>query len=303
MGLDVETARFLLSAKRTGVSFRRCLTLGRQNYFVSRSETLGLLRRHNIDPQKHPKLIAEQYSRFRYSEDFWEMIGVEHLDMLDASAYEGANMVHDLNQPVPDSWRERYDAVCDFGTIEHVFNVPVALKSCMEMVAPGGRFFILTPANNFLGHGFYQFSPELFHRVLCAANGFKVERMVAVEYSPRTGWFEVADPGVIQSRVALINAFPVMLFVQAQRTSVIPIFRTPPQQSDCEAQWSGTATPAQSGVVDRLATDRLTRMKLQLIEKLPRLARAMETLRFSLLNRDWTFRNRRAYRPVPPNER
>jgi len=37
---------------------------------------------------------------------------------------------------------------------------------------------IHTPASNLCGHGFYQFSPELFYRALNATNGFEVERMI-----------------------------------------------------------------------------------------------------------------------------
>ena len=38
------------------------------------------------------------------------------------------------------------------------------------------HFVRITPANNFFGHGFYQFTPELFFRIFSAANGFEVER-------------------------------------------------------------------------------------------------------------------------------
>ncbi|MBX3744052.1 MAG: hypothetical protein KF833_01970 [Verrucomicrobiae bacterium] len=303
MGLDTETARFLLSSRRDGASFRRCVTLGRQNYFLGNREAEVLLRENGIDPAQFPKLFAQQYSRYRYSEDFWEVLGTEELVMLDASSYEGATWVHDLNRPIPDDWHRRFDAVCDLGTLEHVFHLPVALKNCMEMVDLGGHLFLMTPANNFLGHGFYQFSPELFHRVLCEANGYCVERMVAVEYGPRRRWYEVADPARIRARVALINTYPVMLFVRARRTAMTAVLRDDPQQSDCSAQWSNQATPAQSGEVDRLASARLDRIKRLLLERFPRLARALEGFRYSTWNPEWTFRNRRSFTPVPRQRR
>jgi 2-polyprenyl-3-methyl-5-hydroxy-6-metoxy-1,4-benzoquinol methylase len=53
--------------------------------------------------------------------------------------------------------------VFDGGTLEHIFDYPTAIKNCMKMVKPGGHLLLTTPANNWFGHGFYQFSPELFY--------------------------------------------------------------------------------------------------------------------------------------------
>lgn len=258
----------------------------------------GLLREYGDDPLRYPKLFSERYTRFRYSEAFWEMIGVQELATLDVSNYEGASIVHDLNAPIPADLNGRFDAVCDFGTLEHVFNLPVALRNCLEMVATGGRFFVQTPANNYFGHGFYQFSPELFFRALTPRNGYRIERMIAVEYGPCHRWYRVSDPAEIRARVPLVNSFPVMLFVQAQRTSVIPVLQDFPHQSDCEAQWSGEASPQQSGVVDRWADTRIDILKRGLLECAPRLARWLEAFRFSGFSREWSLRNTKAFQAV-----
>lgn len=301
MGIDIETARFLCSSKQTGASFHRCLTLGRQNYFLGNTETRMLLREFGWNPQEHPDLFAEPYSRFKFSDAFWKFLGAEELVTLDASEYEGANRIHDLNQPAPEDLKRRFDAVCDFGTLEHVFHFPVALQNCLEMVALGGRFYAQTPANNFFGHGFYQFSPELFHRVLSPTNGYTLERLVAVEYGPSRTWYDVPDPAAIRSRVALVNSFPTTLLVQARRTEIVPILQAPPQQSDYAAQWSNGASPAQSGVLDSLASPKLDQVKGWLLERMPRLARVLETCRY--FGRTWSLRNRAAFTPVRRSRR
>ena len=122
-------------------------------------------------------------------ETLFQSLGASSVDSMDNSDFEGARLVHDLNQPIPADWKGRYDAVIDGGTLEHVFNFPVALRNVMEMVQPGGRLFIHNCANNLCGHGFYQFSPELFFRVLSPANGFQMQHCVAVEYGVRRRWF------------------------------------------------------------------------------------------------------------------
>jgi len=164
------------------------------------------------------------------------------VDSLDNSDFEGAQFVHDLNQPIPAAWKEQFDAVYDGGTLEHVFNFPIALRNCMELLRQEGRLFIQTCANNLCGHGFYQFSPELFYRALSAENGFEVERMVIHRVGPYGSWYEVSDPNAIRSRVELITFTPMHLLVQAKRTSIKPIFATMPQQSDYAVMWQAGGT-------------------------------------------------------------
>ena len=112
------------------------------------------------------------------------------------------------------------------------------------MLEVGGHFFAHTMANNFLGHGFYQFSPELFYRVFSPENGFRVRRIVAFESQiGRPRWYEPADPKTIGERVELINGRPTYLLVHAERIADRPIFATPPQQADYSALWSKKAAP------------------------------------------------------------
>ena len=297
MGLDTELVRLLLEARRSGVCFRESVTLGRQHYFVGNNETRRFLDRFGIDPDKHPTLFSNEPPR--YSEPFWESLGVEKLETLDASDFEGATIVHDLNLPVPAQLVERFDVVCDAGTVEHVFNFPMAIKNCMQMVRPGGHLLLFTTANNYFGHGFYQFSPELFFRVLSKANGYQVERMVAVEYGPFRRRYEVTDPEAIRKRVNLINRFPVLLFVQARRTEKVPLLGSTPQQSDYVAMWSeADGAPGAPGGKPN-SRSAMAGTKRFLVERLPRVARFLEAFLYSSWNRDFSFRNGDAFRRSP----
>ena len=293
MGIDIETARFLLARRRDGVRFERCVTLGRQHCFLSNKETRGLLREFGLLPQNFPSLFPAAYPR--YAEPFWEMLGAKELNTIDASDFEGATRVHDMNQPVPAAWHEAHDVVCDIGTLEHVFNFPVAVRNCLEMVKRGGHFFAQTPANNYFGHGFYQFSPELFFRVLSPANGFQIQHCVAVEYGVRRRWFAVTDPEAIRARVTLINAAPVVLFVWAKRVEIVPFLRGTPQQSDYASAWAESATQGNAAKNSTPAPQKLQRLQRALIESVPKLARTLDRLRSSRFNRNHAFTNRRSY--------
>ena len=89
------------------------------------------------------------------------------------------------------------------GNAQHIFNVPTAFANCMQMIKVGGHFLSMTPCNNFMGHGFYQFSPELFWSVLCEDNGFVIDRMYIFEWRPHATWYVVANPASLGRRVTL----------------------------------------------------------------------------------------------------
>jgi len=291
MAIDRNFAKFLTVCQRSGVSFQQTLMLGRLNYYLSVKETRQLLRWADMDPAKCPKLL--DYDASRYAEIFFQALGAEKVQSLDASSFEGASVVHDLNVPIPDELKSRFDVVCDGGTIEHVINFPVVIRNCMEMVKVGGHLILGTPGNNFLGHGFYQFSPELWFRLLSPLHGFEVRRMVAVEYAPRVRWFEVADPAVIKDRVALTNRYPVLLMVLARRTSVAPIFQTFPQQSDYVPRWSGAGDAASR----RRALE--VRFRRTFLETFPWLARFLENFfLYGWFKRKHSLRNREFFKRV-----
>src|SRR5262249_9036900 len=117
-------------------------------------------------------------------------------------------------------------------------NVPVAFASCMQMLAPGGRFVAVTIANNWCGHGFYQFSPELFYRVFNKDAGFSiVEIYAADEHGERH--YAIADPAIVGARVQIWSCDPMYLLVHARRDQVRPVLTTPPNQADYVSDWAG----------------------------------------------------------------
>jgi SAM-dependent methyltransferase len=242
------------------VNFRRTLTLGRQHLLSSPFQIAALLERRGCWPSSlDRKAFLDQLTITPYYADaFLRVLGAERLVALDASPYEGAEIVHDLGEPIPQHLQRTFDVVIDGGLLEHVFNFPAALKNAMELVAVGGHLVLLTPANNYFGHGFYQFSPELFFRALSPDNGFRVERVVAVENdlefasllgityaNERKGrWYEVADPASLGMRGTMTNRRPVLLFVRARREAALPVFARFPQQSDYVAAWDAASRAA-----------------------------------------------------------
>lgn len=217
MGISVQTAQFLRTALSRGVSFERTLTLGRQ--YIDWGDGFA-----------------------RPADDLFRELGAGKLDALDASEFEGASVIHDLNEPMPEQLKGQFSVVFDGGTLEHVFNAGWALRQCLELVAPGGHYIGASPGNNQMGHGFYQFSPEFYYRVLSRDVGFQVELLLAVEQRPlRPRWYKALDPAQCHRRAQLRTTYPVELFALARRVSPSGEAATMPQQSDYVAEWDGSA--------------------------------------------------------------
>jgi hypothetical protein len=250
MGLDTNGIKFLLSCRRSGTPMGKTLMIGRQILNLDFSELKRDLSGFGL--YKDDKQVEGLLNNYNgYSESFLQLLGAETIDSLDYSNYEGANLLHDMNLPIPEEWKAKYQTVLESGSIEHIFNFPISIRNCMEMVAPGGDLLIITPVNNIMGHGFYQFSPEVFYRVLNERNGFELDRMFIFEYSPEEKWYRVEDPKRVKQRVELMNSSATYLCVRAKRKSLVPVLEVFPQQSDYEDAWEG-----RENYYTRLAQDR-----------------------------------------------
>lgn len=155
MGISILNGLFLVEARASGARFDATLTLGRMTSFLAPRD---LRRLKNalaaVDASAVSALVALGDKVPDYMDKFLVALGATRLDALDASAFEGAQLIHDMNEPLPEALRDQYDAVIDGGTLEDVFNVPTAFRNAMDAVKVGGHLFAILPANNWCGHGF-----------------------------------------------------------------------------------------------------------------------------------------------------
>lgn len=245
MAINNSFGKFLFYAKKHNVSFEKTLTLGRLKLYISKNKLQPELNQIDSGYQ------LDSIDKDEYSERFFQLLGSKQTDCIDYSDYERANIIHDLNKPIPENLKNQYSVVLDSGTLEHVFNFPVAIKNCLEAVKPGGYFIAITPSNNMLGHGFYQFSPELYFRILSKQNGFKTKLTllgICDESGEIVKWYQVTDPHAVKQRVMLCNAHPAYLIVLAQKTEIADIFKESPYQSDYVSAWENSDTVKQDTV-------------------------------------------------------
>lgn len=234
MGLDFHGAAMLALARRQKMPMRTVLTLGRQDSLLTIPWLQYLQRVYDI-----PVGVLDHKDE-PYAEAYFKSLGAESVDSLDFSDYQGCTICRDLNAPPPaEPPAQTYDLVYDGGTLEHVFHFPNAIANCMSLVKVGGHFMASLPADQWLGHGFYQFSPELFFRVLSPENGFRIVRIFLAENLLGRGRLvQVIDPAETGVRCLLQTRKPLVLLVWAQKMEEVKPFRTWPKQSDYQTRWA-----------------------------------------------------------------
>ena len=235
MAITNNDVKFLFYGKSLGVSFLNTLTLGRLELYVNKEQI-------SLQADYFRNKIDTNSVNFndQYADPLFQLLGAEKTDSLDYSDYQGATIIHDLNTTFPENLKSKYSVVIDSGTLEHVFNFPVAIENCMRAIQVGGHFIGVTPANNSMGHGFYQFSPELFYTIFSAANGFEIVKMIITacdEEGNFDNWYEVINPAVSGGRVVLTNQLPTYLLIIAKKISDKKVFEVIPQQSDYTTTW------------------------------------------------------------------
>ncbi|MEM9320505.1 MAG: class I SAM-dependent methyltransferase [Pseudomonadota bacterium] len=248
MGINYASFLHLADLSRRFAPTGRTVMLGRQkfdlrvNRWISRWHFSLALKKAGID-----KSIRDFAQSDRYAETMFRELGLGKVEALDASEFEGAGLVWDLNAPIPDEWRGQFHLVVDGGTLEHVFDVAQAFDNVVEMLAPGGRFVSFTPFNGYPGHGFYQFSPEVVWTYWKSTRGFKVHKC---HVSTPKGEFsrDLIDTRELGKRIqfdigpSILGRFParrlLMCYEVEKPISAPNEEKRPALQSDYETRWA-----------------------------------------------------------------
>jgi len=163
MGISKGAIRLLGMEFNRRAAAGRVVTYGVQKVDATGSEAAALLR---VGGDSAPTAGG------RIGQDaLFRLLGFETVESIDVYDAESPTHVLDLNRPVPAALHGRYDLVYDGGTLEHCFSTSEALSNAVRLVKPGGRVIHHVPLNNWIDHGFYQFSPTLFFDFY-QSNGF-----------------------------------------------------------------------------------------------------------------------------------
>jgi hypothetical protein len=242
MGVDFHGLYFLKYARKMQ-AFGSVATLGRQGIHIGARRVARILNVRNTE------------GAFG---SYCERLLIDHFDAcevrsFDNSDYESADFICDFNAPL--LHRREYDTVIDLGSLEHIYNVAQALKNVSGLCTKGGQIVHVLPANNFNGHGFWQFSPELFFSLYSDRNGYRFTQIFIAELPNHTSWFQ-AQPPPAGERLEFVSTHPCYILVRTVKAAA-KVDHTNVQQSDYEHIWEAASKKtmpritSQDGSTDR----------------------------------------------------
>jgi hypothetical protein len=129
MALVYPDLLLLIAARERGARCERIATIGRLKLFLHRAEVRKLARTSAAGD------LLEHYAWGDWCEPYLAgLLGAREVVSIDVSDHDAATHIMDLNHDIPPQYKEGFDLVIDGGTLEHVFNYPVAVANLMRMV-------------------------------------------------------------------------------------------------------------------------------------------------------------------------
>jgi len=227
MGIDIQALKMLSIASLNG-PFKKTLTIGRQGLYTPK--------------QVIDQFVDRPYKDFDYTtgKEYCEELLLEHfgstsVDSLDASNYENATIISDLNKPVDKKLHHKFDTIFDGGCLEHIFNINQALKNVSKMCKEGGQIIHVLPTNNQCGHGFWQFSPEVFFSLYSEKNGYKNTEIYLGD-TTNANWTYKLSPPPKGGRHDIQHPTPLYVMVRTELATK-DFSHDNVQQSDYVEQW------------------------------------------------------------------
>jgi hypothetical protein len=158
------------------------LLIGRQTTYFTPADILSLLREHGVDvhgtTERDIEIDRNTLNRYPGLAEgdlitdraLFRLLGAPRVRALDHSAYEGAEVIHDLTKPIPPELRNSADFIVDGSTLDNVFDPATVIRNFAAMLRPGGRLLTLNMFSNH--HEPYAMLPLLWFLDYFVVNGF-----------------------------------------------------------------------------------------------------------------------------------
>jgi hypothetical protein len=136
--------------------------LGRQTVILNLDDAIALMRRLGVEPREaateidHQTVGAQQQAGHQFISDrtFFGLLGVRNVPAIDHSDYEGAEIIADLNRPLPPDLCESVNFLVGGSVLDNVFDPVTYIRNVASLVKPGGRLF----EQNILSQNYHPYS-------------------------------------------------------------------------------------------------------------------------------------------------
>jgi SAM-dependent methyltransferase len=152
------------------------LFIGRQTTYFTPQDLAVRLRDHcqSVDAGAievdRSTFNRNQGGELATDRSIFRALGNDRVKALDVSDYEGAEIIHNLNEPIPDRLRASADFIVDGSTLDNVFDPAMALRNLAGILRPGGRLLMINAWN--LREGAYTLCSAPWYFDYFVANGF-----------------------------------------------------------------------------------------------------------------------------------
>lgn len=188
MGITTVYFRLMLDEAKIRPFEGSLLELGKQDIYFTQEHLEKFGKVHGVQLKNLDKIKISKNEDFKEKKciddvSFFSALGFNSIESTDNSDHESADIILDLNKPIPKELYGKYDTIIDGGTLEHIYNVPNVLKNIHDMLKVGGRIIHIVPSASFyfIDHGFYMFSPTLFNDYY-VSNKYTIEKSYVLTF-------------------------------------------------------------------------------------------------------------------------
>jgi len=187
MGYNKDLITHTLDLYKLGYfeGFNSVIELGAQVFdFISSYDTFVRVIR---DYCGMSLIEDEEVLRFKYDQSLtpellYRLIGFKEyccvdydIDFISSNGLFNAYL-WDLNLPIPDEYKGRYDLLTNYGTCEHVFNIYQCFKNIHDLTHPSSVIIHIMPFQGYFDLTFFTFQ-NTFYQDLAYANDYKIMHM------------------------------------------------------------------------------------------------------------------------------
>ena len=192
MGLTATNLKFIIKKRREYKLTGPILTFGNQDIYATERDIRKWFQVEKIKFKEPTQIlystsddvpkINKEAAGYIHAKTFFEFLGIsknKYYD-IDKFPFDRPKIIHDLQLPIDKKFHNFFNLIIDSGTLEHIFDVKSVMENIVRITKVGGYVLQFIPAQNFLNHGFYQFSPTFFYDFYLS-NGFDVVESYIIE--------------------------------------------------------------------------------------------------------------------------
>ena len=197
MGMPGQVIRFILEDHKRTPLAGNGLFIGRQSTHLTPDAAIALLeeervaRRPGHDPVVDRSTMSGRGQNWIDDRSALRLFSDAEFVAMDVSDYEGAEIVHNLNGPLPDDLKDRFDFVYNGSCLDNIFDSATSMRSIAALARPGGRVIHLEHGTDCNGP-YVKFVPTWFYDY-CVLNEFTRVSVFTAYFNSWTGGWDLYE--------------------------------------------------------------------------------------------------------------